>query len=356
MPFTQEEIANINAGALEESIEKGTVFKQNVSNKPMLKAFDEARGQFSGGNTYVSVGVKSGQGGGSLAGYTHDDSVSYYNSATNKRAKFAWKEHHIGQVITHTELKIDGIDISEDSADVSTSQMDGREAHVLANLLEEKIDDLGEDYAKSLDTLIHGDGTSDTKALAGIRSLILDDPTTSTTGGLDRAVNSWWRNRAFTGVGGASAKITSSTSNGGALLQFLQKEFRVLSRYAQGGVRWRFFAGNDLIDAIEKELRANGNYTLEGFTSEKATDGAMADVKFKGKKIEWDPTLDDLGYGKRLYVIDMRRIRLMYMNGQRMKKHNPARPYDRYVMYNGITTTAVLAAQQLNTSGVYDIN
>jgi hypothetical protein len=43
------------------------------------------------------------------------------------------------------------------------------------------------------------------------------------------------------------------------------------------------------------------------------------------------------------------------MDGQRMQKHNPARPYDRYVMYNGITTTAVMVAKQLNTSAVYDI-
>jgi hypothetical protein len=356
MPFTAEEIANINAASLEAYIEKGTVFKQNVSMKPMLKEFDDARGQFAGGNTYASVGVKSGQGGGSLAGYTHDDQVSYYNSATNKRVKYAWKEHHIGQVITHTELKIDGVDVSDEGSKQSTSDMDGREEHVLANLLDEKNDDLGEDYAKSLDSLIHGDGTSDTKALAGIRSLIVDDPTVGVTGGLDKSVNTGWRNRAFTGVGGAGAKFTSSTSGGGALLQALQKEFRTLGRYAQGGTRWRYFAGTDLIDAIEKELRANGNYTLDGFTNEKVVDGSMADVKWKGQKITWDPTMDDLGYGKRLYVIDMRRIRLLYMNGQRMKKHQPARPYDRYVMYNGLTTTAVMVAQQLNTSAVYDIN
>lgn len=352
MPFTAEEIANINNGALEEFIEKGTVFKQNVQNKPLLKAFDEARGQFSGGNTYVSVGVKSGQGGGSLAGYTHDDQVSYYNSATNKRAKYAWKEHHIGTVITHTELKMDGIDVTENGT--STSAMDGREAHVLANLLDEKNDDLGEDYAKSLDSFLHGDGTSDTKALAGVRSLLLEAPSTGTTGGINRAANSWWRNRALTAANG-STSIASSTSNGGALLQALQKELRLLGKYAQGGTRWRFFCGSDFYDALERELRANGNYTLDGFMREGAVDGGMAKVKFKGNDITWDPGMDDISKGKFLWVIDMKRIRLLYMNGQRMKKHQPSRPYDRYVMYNGITTTAVLMASQLNTSTIVEI-
>ena len=39
-----------------------------------------------------------------------------------------------------------------------------------------------------------------------------------------------------------------------------------------------------------------------------------------------------------------------------MKKTQPARPYDRYVMYKGLTSTGVMVAQQLNTSGVYEIN
>lgn len=351
MPFTAEELSNIANTHLEHFIEKGKVFKQNVQNKPMLRAFDEARGEFPGGKDYVSLGVKSGQGGGSLAGYTHDDVASFYNSATNKRVKYAWKEHHIGTVITHTELKIDGIDVSEDG--LGTSEMSGREAHTLAGLLDEKRDDLGEDYVKSLDSLIHGDGTSDTKALAGVRSLLLEAPAVGTTGGLSRAANSWWRNRALTTAN--SAVITSNVANGGALLQALQKDYRQLVKFASGGTRHRWFAGSDFIDAIERELRANGNYTMDGFMRESAVDGGMADVKFKGKSIEYDPTLDDISKSKFCYVIDMKRIRLMYMNGQRMKKHTPQRPYDRYVMFNALTTTAVMVAQQLNTSAIYEI-
>lgn len=352
MPFTADELANINNSSLEEYISKGTVFKQNVQNKPMLKAFDENRKSFSGGNQYVSVGVASGQGGGSLAGYTHDDQVAYYNPTGTKRAKYPWKEHHIGITFTHTELKYDGIDVTENEQ--STSAMDGREAHVLANILDEKNAALGEDYAKSLNSLIIGDGTSDTKALAGIRSLLLENPATGTTGGISRAANTWWRNRALTTANGTT-QVTSATTDGGALLQALQKEFRLLSKFAQGGTNWRIFCGDDVYNALEKELRANGNYTQDGFMREAAVDGGMAALKFKGKPIIWDPSLDDISKSKFMYIIDMKRIYLMYMNGQRMKKHNPQRPYDRYVMFNGITTTAVLCAQQLNTSGIVEI-
>ena len=360
MAFTADEVVNINNSVLKTYIDKGKVWNQNIANKPMLDAFNASAGKFTGGKDYVSFAVASGQGGGSLAGYSGDDQVTYYNPTGTKRAEFPWKEHHIGNVITHTELKIDGIDVMDEGADASTYPMSDREAQALANLLDEKNDALGEDYAYSLDRLIHGDGSTDSKALAGIGSLILPSPALGTTGTIGRVANSWWRNRAATAAfaadGGQDA-ITSSTSNGGALIEFLEKEWRQLSKYRNGSTRYKIFAGSDFLAAYQKELRANGNYTLNGWAGGQAVDGSMGDPKWHGIDMTWDPTLDDLSLAKRCYIIDMGRtgVRLMYMDGQRMKKHNPARPYDRYVMYNGITMTGVMIAKQLNTSAVYDI-
>ncbi len=357
MSFTPDELTNINNSALEDYIDKGKVWKQNVANKPMLKAFNDAAGRFSGGKEYVSFGVKAGQGGGSLTGYTHDDQVGYYNPATTKRAKFPWKEHHIGITITHTELKIDGIDIDDND---ETSDMNGREEHALANIFDEKLDDLGEDYSYSLDDLLHTDGSGDVKALAGVPSLILDVPNAGSTGGVGRVANPWWANRAATaaygGAGGQGA-ITVNTANGGALIAFLESEHRQLTKFQDGATKWRAFCGSSFLDGYMSEIRANGNYSMTGFRGEGVVDGGMSEPYFKGVKLEYDPTLDRLGHAKRMYWLDMSKkgVRLLYMDGQRMKKHNPARPYDRYVMYNGITMTGVLIAKKLNTSGVYDI-
>jgi hypothetical protein len=359
MPFTADEIADINVAALENYLDRGKVWKQNIQNKPMLAAFNNSAGKFAGGKEYVSFAVKAGQGGGSLQGYSGDDQVSYYNPTGLKRARAPWKEHHIGMVVTQTELKIDGIDIVESGADQTTRAMDGREATALANLLDEKNDTLGEDYAFSLDRLIHGDGSSDAKAIAGIASILLPVPNTGTTFGINRATNSWWRNRAataaFGGAGGQGA-ITSSPANGGALIEFMDKELRQRNRYKNGATNVKYFAGSDFIDAYKREMRANGYYTNTGWGGSKP-DGAMQDPAHSGIDLVYDPTMDDLSLQKRCYAIDMGRtgVRLLYMDGQRMKKHNPARPYDRYVMYNGITMTGVMVAKQLNTSGVYDI-
>lgn len=354
MSFTAAELSNIANAVLDYHMDKGKVFAQNIQSKPMFEAFDSAAKTFPGGKGDVTIRVKSGQGGGTLTGYTHDDSVSYYNPTGIKQVAYTWKEMHIGMGLTHTELKIDGITVTENGANQSTSNKDGREEQALANLLEDKTETMAEDYAGSMDDLIHGDGTSDTKAIAGIGAFILTAPTTGTTGGLSRSANTWWRNRALTTDNG-NTKVTSSASNGGVLLQTLQGEMRQLRRYAQGSVRHRFFCGSDFIDAIETELRANGNYTQDGFTNGARTDGGMADVRFKGVKFEYDPWMDDNSMSKFMYAIDMNAIRLMYMQGEKMKKANPARPYDRYVMYKALTTTGLMVARQLNTSGIYEI-
>lgn len=358
--FTPEEIADINAGALQTYIDKGTVLKQDVANKPMLKAFEDAAGSFVTANEFVSFAVGSGYGGGSLQGYSGDDQLTYYNPTGVKRAKFPWKEHFIGMTVTMTELKHDGITVEERGTTQTPVEQAGREMQALVNLLDEKNEKLGADYAYSLDRLIHGDGTTDTKALAGIRSLILDSPAVGTTGSIGRVANTWWRNRAATAAyasAGGQGAITVNTANGGALIEFLEKEWLQLSKYRNGQTRYRLFAGSDFIAGYQKELRANGSYSQTGWQGQNNADGGMDGPKWKGNPIEWDPTLDDLGYAKRLYVLDMGRkgVRLMYANGQKMMKHNPARPYDRMVMYNGISTTALMIAKQLNTSGVYDI-
>jgi len=327
--FSPELIADIANTTLDTYLNRGEVFKNNIQNKPMLKAFDEAAGKFAGGKANVSIAVSAGQGGGALQGFTGDDQVSYYNPVGTKRFTSAWKEHHIGTVVTMSELKVDGIDVDESDGGQSTSEMAGRDFQALADRMDEKNEMLGV-------------------------------PNTGTTGSINRVANPWWRNRAataaFAAAGGQNA-ITVSATNGGALVAFLQKEVRQLKRFSSGSSKWKWFAGSDWLDGYLLEIRANGQYSQKGWRGEGSVNAAMDDPAFGDTKIEYDPTLDDMGLAKRCYVIDIskRGIRLEYMDGQKMKKHKPSRPYDRYVIYNGITMTGLMVARQLNTSAVYDI-
>ena len=254
MALTADELSDINNMALETYLSKGEVFKQDIANKPMLAAFQASAGEFPGGKENVSFLVGSGYGGGSLAGYSGDDQLEHYNPTGSVRFRMPWKEHYLGMVVTMTELKSDGIDVVESGSDQSTSAMSGREMQALANIFDEKNEKLGADYNFSLDRLIHGDGTTDTKALAGIRAFILDNPFVGVTGGISRVANTWWRNDAMTaaanGAGGLN-KITSASTGGGALIIALDTAARRRAKYATGQTKTRYFAGSDFIDAYK---------------------------------------------------------------------------------------------------------
>ena len=348
MAFTPGELASIANAALDYYFEKGKAFKQSIENKPLIAAMERKAKTFSGGKGDISIGIKGNYGDGSgddvLKGYTHDDQVAFYTPANIQRANYPWREVHLGLTLTNTELKIDGLSLVNTSMGMNTTGHRGREMHVLVGLLEDKIEDLGEQYLRGLNDMLWGDGTADALGFAGIESIIVDDPTTGTVGGIDRATDVWWRNRANLG-------IASSPANGGVLAQVLQNEYRQLRRY--GGNPDLFLAGSDFIDALEIEMRANGYYTDSGFTG--GGDMAVGGIKFKGVNIQYDPWLDNNAKAKYGYWIDTKNVCLFKMEGEWRRNHDPARPVDQFVVHRSITSTGQMCASQCNSSGVYSI-
>ncbi len=349
MAFSSAELANIANAALDYYIDKGTVYANSLQDKPLLAAMDKTAKTFPGGKENVSLAVK-GVYTSTVAGYTHNDTVSYANPANIERVNYPWKEHHTGISLTLTELKKDGISVTDSLSGASTSNHSGRDTTVLVNLLEDKLDDMMEGYSRGMNTLLYGDGTGDANALAGIRSIIVDDPTASgtTVGGLSTVSNTWWRNRANVAI--------ANTSSGQELIEFLHTEIRQLKRF--GGNPTIALAGSAFMDRLADEIRRNGNYSNQGFS--RNMDISVGDISYAGLKFQYDPTLDDLTISgknpdKRCYIIDPTKLYLHYMDGEKMKRHAPARPATQYVMFRAITTTAVLCASQLNCHGVYEI-
>jgi hypothetical protein len=367
MPVTQAQLDHVANGALDYYFNKGDALQQSIQSRPMLKKMEGKAKAFPGGKGDIDLAIqgKFGDGSGNdvLKGYSYDDTVAFYNPTNLQRIKFPWREHHIGITVTETELKNDGISVTDEMG--STSEHTGRDVTMLINLFQNKLFDFGEQYSISLNNLLWGDGTGDAKALAGIRSIIVPDPSIGTIGGMDRSVaaNAFIRNRARTAAFGTKVgatpalavhgggAVTSATANGGALWQTLQVELRQLRRY--GGQPDTFLAGSDFIGALETEMRANGYYSQTGF--KKAGDGAMGPMLFDGTTVEYDPTLDDLGFAKRGYWFDSRHIFLMKMTGEWRKVRKPARAHDKFVMYRSITSTGQLVAQQANSALVIDI-
>ena len=347
MAFTQAELDNIANAALDYYIDKGNVYAQSLQDKPLLKAMDSAAKTFPGGKGELSVAVK-GTYTTSVSGYTHNDTVTYANPANIKRANYAWKEHHAGISLTLTELKKDGISVTDSTTSAGTSNHSGRDQTVLVNLFQDKLDDMMEGYSRGMNDFLFGDGTADANAIAGIQSIILDDPTTGTVGGLSVATNTWWRNRANVAI--------STTASGQELIETIHSEMRQLKRY--GGKPTVAVCGSAFLDRLADELRRNGNYSQTGFA--RGQNIAMGEISYNGLTFQYDPTLDDLSIAtkdpsKRCYIIDPSKLCMYYVDGEKMKRHSPARPADQYVMYRAVTTTAALSATQLNCHGVYEI-
>lgn len=344
--FTVAELENIANSALDFYLDKRKVEAQTLQDKPLLRALEARTSTFSGGKEYLSGAVK-GEYTSTYQGFQNDDAVGYSNPTNTKRYNFPWKWFHIGIQFSMDELSRDGITVTDSMTGKQTSEKSDREMHALVNILEEKFDDMMESRERGRNTMFWRDGTQDATHVPGITSFILDDPTSATVvGGIDQSANSWWRNRA-------SVSIDASTASNLNIIKELKSEYRQLRRY--GGRPTVWLAGSDFIEALEDELMSKGNYTEDGFNSRGKTELGIADLYFKGNRIEYDPTLDDLSKAKYLYVIDPRHVMLKNLEGEEAKKHAPARPENKYVFYRAMTDAFGLICNKRNCHGVYAI-
>lgn len=360
---------NIANAALDFHMDRGTVYQQAIQDKPLVQMMERNAKTFPGGKGKITIRVQGNYGTGNAAvdgitGYVGDDSVGFTNPANIKTLEYTWREHHMGFSLTHTELKHDGISITDAAGDGSAmSRHSNRDATMLANIFDNKMTDFMELKARSMNDLLWGDGTADPKAFHGLTHFIRANPLAGTVGGIDAslAANSWWRNRARTaayatahgsseGPHGGDA-VTSTPQNGGALAAVLQKEMRQLRRF--GGRPTATLCGSDFLAALENEIRANGYYSNQGFTS--GQDLAVGDVRFGPLTFRYDPSLDDLSLSKRAYIWDPRVIFMMKMEGEWEKRSTPARPADKFVMYRSITWTGQMVCRRRNAALAIDI-
>ncbi len=350
--FTSAEVSNI-ANAVLDNYLTGEVFDNAIQQKPLLKALRAKQKSFTAGRQFITVPVQFAHGpSGSTnyAGYQNNQAVSFYNPTNVLQAQIEWKEVHNGIQVSHTELKTEGIHVT-DEMNSTTSGESG--LPVIVNLLENKVADMGEDWAVNHNKALWRDGTQDSKVPAGLTYFITDDPTTGTVAALDRATYSLWRNRSKVG----SNKIAASPVNQ-TLTETMRAEVLQLKRY--GGIPNLILAGSGFLSKLRSEVQAKGNYTLTGFG--KGTDISMDDISIQGiGTFQYDPTLDDLDDAgtinngrNRCYIVDTKNVQLWVMDGEDMKRHKPARPYNQFTLYSSITWTGALVAKQCNGCGVYE--
>lgn len=343
MAFSAGELLTIANEALDFYI-KGPAIKQATLQRPLFNALSAKSKTFPGGKGNISIPIK-GAATPAIVGYAHDDTVTYTTPGSVQRAAYAWKELHEGIKVTLTELKIDGISV-EDTDGKKTSEHSDRELTALTNILEDKLDEMVTGWADSFNAMLWKDGTQDAKEVPGLLALITTTPTLGTCGGISRVTNTFWRNRVSLGIVQSAASQT--------LTKLLRAEARQLSKF--GGKPSLVLAGSTFLEALDLEVAEKGTYTQQGFMKSGENEIGMAEVTMRGVgTFKYDPTLDVLGLGKYCYVIDENAVKLRVMDGEDKKTHNPARAFDKYVIYRAMTWTGGLTASQLNSSGVYTI-
>lgn len=331
---------------------KTGALSQTTQDKPLLKALRSGAKSFAAGgytgtiSQPVQINFMSDVTG-FFAGYTEDDLLTFTQGQNVLRAETNWFEHHAGLEITHTELKRDGILVYDDE---NTKENPGADAvRITTGVLKNRLEDFGESWARQKNRTCWLDGAQDNKAMPGVLSILTDANDTGTVHGISRATYPAWRHRVLVGA----SKISASAANQ-TLTKTLRSEVRQLRRY--GGKPDLILCGSGFIDALELEVAEKGVYTQEGFVNEGKTDIGMSIIKMRGVgKFEYDPTLDDLALSKRCYMIDSRRLKLWYLQGDMDRVSKPARPYNAFVLFQSMTFTGAIMATQLNCHGVYEV-
>jgi len=342
-------VAQDLAAMILDHYERGKALLQTQQDKPLVKILNEKKKEFAAGKTYISEpiqGTVMSDTPGFLQGYSEDDALNFNQAQNTLRVQYPWKEVAASLIITHTELKKDGVTISDGQKE---SVHSGRDIDILTEVLENRVEDFGESWDRTINYMFWQDGSQDAKKIPGVLSMLTDTGSQGTLGGQSRAAYWWWQQRVLAG----STKLTASGSEQ-TLTRRLRSEIRQLRRF--GGKPDQVLCGSQFIDGLELEVQEKGVYTMEGFANEGKSDIGMTKIRMRGLgTFEYDPTLDDMGLGKRCYIFDSRMIQLRPMSQEDGKIMTPERPYQYMVFLHTKTWTGAMTCKQLNCNGVYEI-
>jgi len=347
---------NLSASTLDEIL--NTTFEGYIRNKmfaqadqatPALKIMRELKKTFPGGEGLKLTATASFEYTTDWEIYSGEDQLTFNEMNNKKLFTYEGIENHMGLKIPYTALKATGFKITDANTKGSMdfAKASKSDALRITNFLDGKFTEMDFSATQSFSKKrIWSDGAN---GFIGLVGLISKTPTTGITGALSRDNNPKWRNRALVGAN----EITPSGANQ-TLSATVQEEIRLLR--VNGGMPDAIFAGNKAIRGFELEVRANGTLTETGFMNGN-TDIGIKGINILGlPAIIHEPALDDLSLSDHFYIIDTKSVNLTMLEGDDMQVHLPSRPFDRMAGYKSLTWTGLIAAKQLNGSGVYQVD
>ncbi|MDN5871680.1 MAG: phage major capsid protein, partial [Nitrococcus sp.] len=242
MAFTSEQIARAGHYSLDVNL-RTTPTDQVGTDRPLLQALLARRQNLVGGLQYIKEQVLKDYGS-NYQRYSGDDQHTYNRRNLLDDVQFSWKEAFDGFTLNRTQLRQNGIVISDDGSTRSAPGAD--EKMRLHNLLDTNLMALRKGFDQSRDLELHRDGSQGTGNLVGLDGLVKLDPTSGTVGGLDQSTKTYWRNYAKTSI---------STATQGTLIQEIEKGRRASIKH---GGQWDFIiCGGAFYDAFRKDAKGD---------------------------------------------------------------------------------------------------
>ena len=347
MPISNSDLQELAKVSLDEYLRNMPV-DQIATERPLLKKLMEGRKTFLGAKQNVVENIRKTYGSNFNWAYG-EAAVTFNKRNTTEQAAFPWRRAVDGLYIDYDRLFGNGIKVRE--GERGAYKLEQNEKVQLLNLLDEQMESLKEGFMQKLDFELHRSGAASTDAVTGLDALVSIAPTTGVVGGLDRALATYWRNSAETGI---------STGTVGNLAQRMEYQWRKAIKH--GGSPNFILAGGKFIDAYRKEITVTNMADAKNVKTLDAGvgSGVNTGLYFKGVEIIWDPSFEDLDaletpaveWEKRCYFLNTKYLKL---RDDDIDIVTPIRPHDVLAMYAMVNLRLALSLSRSNAQAVLAI-
>jgi hypothetical protein len=348
MPFSTQQLAIGANYQLDYFAKNDPIDQVNVERPWLKKLIEQKQNAPAGQQFYVEQIYISNDA--NYQNYFGAQQVTYNERDGIRQARYAYYNFHDGFGLDEDRLAANGITLTDDSEAVVSEA----EKFQLTNLLKTCYTQLKEGVHDGLHEELLRDGSYSANAAPGLDALVSTTPNTGVVGGLDAATQTYWRNNAALNI----------AATAGLLTEQMEIQWRACTRFG-GSAPDFIMASGAFIDAYRKDAKSEVDRQIivpgKGGTM---LDSSVSGVFFKGVPIVWNPVLDilDAKYGtptipwaKRCYFINTKHIKLRPVTGHWMVNRRPARVYDRYVHYFGMTSKYRLTMNKRNAHSVLSI-
>ena len=348
MPFNAAQLAQ-GANYQLDFFAKNDPIDQVNTDRPWLKKLIDTKQAAPAGNQFYVEQIYISNDS-NYQNYFGSQQVTYNERDGVRQARYAYYNFHDGFGLDEDRLAANGIALTDDGESVVSQA----EKFQLTNLLKTQYQQLKEGVHENLHEELLRSGAQDVNSCPGLDALVSTTPNTGVIGGLDAATQTYWRNNIALNI----------ASTAGVLTETMEQTWRACTRFG-GSAPDFIMASGAFIDAYRRDAKSEvDRQIMTPARGGVGLDGSVSQVFFKGIPIVWNPTLDilDAKFGapptrwdRRCYFINTKHIKLRPVTGHWMVNRKPARVYDRYVSYFGMTSKYRLTMNKRNSHAVLSI-